>query len=237
MLRLGRKVPIKDSSARAHCVSWECSDLGLWQLPCAKERTRNYSITRWLEVLVLSLSQVLFSCSMGEEFIPCLPGKWGVEEVSHTGDLCQSGISSTHKLGTWTPPHVGPWYLCQQQSSLLLSRAQGCAADVCRRWQRERCRATSSQVKLFSLLAMQVVRLGQHIKEMWLSLQSSGLNCRKATQCRALALLSSAVMGSYIIILLFINKNISPWSTRLSDLWADIVQKGPEGKGKNRSFR
>lgn len=45
-----------------------------------------------------------------------------------------------------------------------------CAGDVsARRWQRERCSVTLRQVKLFSPLAMKVVKLGQHIKEMRLS--------------------------------------------------------------------
>lgn len=132
---------------------------------------------------MLSLSQVLFSCSMDEEFIPCFPGKRRVEEASHRwGDLCQSGISSIQKFDTWTSPHIGPWYLCQQQSILLLSMAQGCAGDVgARRWQREiHCYIESSEA--VPPLAMQIVKLGQHIKEMWLSLPSSVLNFRKATQ-------------------------------------------------------
>lgn len=73
---------------------------------------------------------------------------------------------------------------------------------------------------------------------MWLlSVHGTVLNSREATQGQpGFDAATSAVMGNYII-LSFINEYISPWSTRPSDSWADIVQKGPEGKGKSRSLR
>lgn len=126
--------------------------------------------------------------------------------MSQTGSLCQSGINSTQKSGTWASPHAGPSSLWQEPSSPLLSTAQLCSGDVFGRCEYQEMAKEAMWCcinLLFSPSAMQAWD-STYRKCGFLSLHSNVLNSRKATQGQpGFDAASSAAMGSYITMLSF----------------------------------